>query len=138
MQATTLESAQGNALSTALRAASEPNAIERSDACRVANQSYQDFRHSWERLNNLVYALCVAAVVFLIAAIVLAAAGSNTRSAGIVSFVGTVVTSIGARFVLKERNQARKDKLDAAKTVREFCDDAANRLDGKDLQAITS
>jgi len=131
-------SPQSTALSAALSAAVAPTSMSRSDSCRAANESYRDFQASWKRLNNLVYALALAATVFLIGGIVLAALGSDTRAAGIVSFVGTAVTGLGARFVLRERNQAARDKLGAAKLVREYCERPESKLDTRDLRAITA
>lgn len=137
MQAAALETLQETPFHLALTAAVEPTAMVRSDACKVANQNYRDFRHSWERLNNLVYALAFAATLFLIAGIVLVAVGSDTRGAGIVSFVGTVVTGVGARFVVNNRNQAKRELLAAARLVKSYCDQPASKLDAKDLEAVS-
>ena len=130
------EAVKAAALRDALQAAADPAAIERSDACLIANQSYQDSRDDWRRLNNLVYILAVAAVVFLIGGIVLFAVGADTRAAGIVSFVGTVVTGVGARFVLRERNRAAKEKAAAARLVKTYCEDAASRIEAQDLTEV--
>ena len=109
-------------LGQALEAATRAEPIAESSACRIAQQSYQDARNDFKRFQNLVYIAACFVLLFLLAGIVLVALGSDTRGAGLVSFVGTVVSGVGMKFVLDRRNEASKEKKDAEALVREYCD----------------
>jgi hypothetical protein len=105
-----------------LRAEALDAALKTGDSCEVAKVDFADARHEFDRYKNLVFVMACVFAAFLVAGIVLVALGSDTRGAGIVSFVGTVASGIAMRWILARRNQASKDK-DAAKTlVRNYCE----------------
>jgi hypothetical protein len=110
-------------LDRALDAATSPEAMPDSRACEMSRQSFADARAELARYQNLVYLTAVCVVLFLIGGIVLVALGESTRGAGIVSFVGTVVTGLGMRFVLQRQDDARKEKRAAERLVQKNCPD---------------
>ena len=123
---------QVETLGAALEAAKQPETIAEPEACRMAQTSFSDARADFKRFQNLVYLTAFVVVAFLVAGIVLVALGSDTRAAGIVSFVGTVVTGVGMKFVLDQRNDARDEQHAAQKLVRANCkhaNDVIERLE---------
>jgi hypothetical protein len=116
-------------LETVLEAAKRPEAITEPAACRIAQESFRDARADLKRFQNLVYITACFAVAFVVAGIVLVALGSDTRGAGIVSFVGTAVTGLGVKFVIDQRNDARKEKRAAEKLVRANCERHENVIE---------
>jgi UDP-N-acetylmuramyl tripeptide synthase len=65
---------------------------------------------------------------FLVAAIVLFAVNGDTRGAGIVAFVGTVASGLATTWIVKQRNDASKEKEKALKLVEQYCSEPAKTV----------
>jgi hypothetical protein len=96
-------------------------AIETNDRCEIAKANYWAASRNLELWDKLVFAMGCAFAVFLLAGIVLVAIGSDTRGAGIVSFVGTVASGVAMTWIVKRRNTARTEKNAAADLVGTYC-----------------
>jgi hypothetical protein len=90
-------------------------------SCEVAQVDFWDARREFKRYKDLMFVVAATFVGFLIVGIVLVSIGSDTRGAGIVSFVATVASGGAMSWVRGRRNQASKDKDAAKRLVRKYC-----------------
>ncbi len=100
---------------------------EESPACRVAVRRYEDSQRNLTIYHVMIAAFSAILLSFLVLAIILFIVGKNTS--GLVSLVGTVSTSAGALFVLKNRNNAKSETDKAVRDVHSYCESAdVNRV----------
>lgn len=92
---------------------------QEAPACRVAVRHYDDAQGDLNVYRVMLQAFSAVLLGFLILAIVLFVAGKSTS--GLVSLVGTVSTSGGALFVLKQRNAAKRASDEAVSVVTKLC-----------------
>ncbi len=99
----------------------ESTGVSESDACRLSQVSYSDARQEQGRWQILVFVMGCAFALFLIAAIALFSIAGDARGAGIVSLVGTVASGLATTWIVKQRNDASKEKDKALALVEEYC-----------------
>jgi hypothetical protein len=93
------------------------------DSCRLAQVSYDDARREQGRWQTLVFVMGCAFGLFLVAAIILFSLGSDTRGAGLVAFVGTAASGAAVAWMVKQRNDASKEKEKALRLVNDYCNE---------------
>lgn len=97
--------------------------ISDHDACRLSLVSYDDARNEQSRWQMLVFVMGCAFALFLLAAIALFAISGDARGGAIVALVGTVASGLATTWIVKQRNDASKEKEKALSLVKEYCEE---------------